>query len=82
MIFGFLIFPGLEELDLVGPWEMVSSWSKYAHGPESCIMVAEKPEPVICAKGMSLNPPFNLCSLPKAGLSPGAGWRRHAQRGR
>jgi len=25
MTFGFLVFPGVEELDLVGPWEMVSA---------------------------------------------------------
>jgi hypothetical protein len=24
MNFGFLLFPDLEELDLVGPWEMVA----------------------------------------------------------
>jgi hypothetical protein len=24
MVFGFLVFPDLEELDLVGPWEMIS----------------------------------------------------------
>ncbi len=56
MNFGFLIFPGLEELDLVGPWEMISMWSRFAQGPENCLMVAETSEPVICAKGMSLNP--------------------------
>lgn len=26
--FGFLLFDGLEELDLVGPWEMISLWGK------------------------------------------------------
>jgi len=56
MIFGFLIFPGLEELDLVGPWEMVSLWSKHLQGPERCLMVAQTLEPVVCAKGMSINP--------------------------
>jgi hypothetical protein len=30
MVFGFLLFPDLEELDLVGPWEMISMWRKYA----------------------------------------------------
>ncbi|MCX6669636.1 MAG: DJ-1/PfpI family protein [Methanothrix sp.] len=65
MIFGFLIFPGLEELDLVGPWEMISFWSKYAHGPENCLMVAQKPEPVICAKGMSLNPHVTFAACPR-----------------
>ncbi len=56
MKFGFLLFPGLEELDLVGPWEMVSLWSKRFDGPETCLMVAQTRHPVICAKGMSLNP--------------------------
>ena len=64
MIFGFLIFPGLEELDLVGPWEMVSLWSKFAQGPEKCLMIAEKSEPVICAKGMSLNPHVTFDDCP------------------
>ena len=27
MNFGFLLFENLEELDLVGPWEMISIWS-------------------------------------------------------
>jgi transcriptional regulator GlxA family with amidase domain len=64
MIFGFLIFHGLEELDLVGPWEMISLWSKFAQGPEKCLMVAEKPEPVICAKSMSLNPHVTFDNCP------------------
>jgi len=64
MNFGFLIFPGLEELDLVGPWEIMSLWSKFAKGPEKCIMVAEKPGPVICSKGMSINPNVAFADCP------------------
>ena len=64
MIFGFLVFPGLEELDLIGPWEMISFWSKFARGPESCLMVSEKPGPVICAKGLSLNPHATFADCP------------------
>ncbi len=56
MNFGFLIFPGLEELDLVGPWEMISLWSRRLDGPETCLLVAQIRAPVVCAKGMSLNP--------------------------
>ena len=56
MNFGFLVFPGLEELDLVGPWEMVSLWSKYLQGSGRCLMVAQTREPVVCSKGMSINP--------------------------
>ncbi len=63
MKFGFLLFPGLEELDLVGPWEMMSVWHKFANGPE-CVMIAENLDPVVCAKGMILTPhtTFNECS--------------------
>lgn len=73
MIFGFLIFPGLEELDLVGPWEMISFWSRYAQGPKRCLMIAENPFPVICAKGMSINPhvTFEACPSLDYLLVPG-----------
>jgi len=65
MIFGFLIFPGLEELDLVGPWEMVSLWSKFLKGPETCLMIAQNGEPVVCAKGMSINPHVSFPECPR-----------------
>ena len=56
MIFGFLLFPDLEELDLVGPWEMVAMWSQYADGPKKCLMIAETKEPVPCSNGMIIQP--------------------------
>lgn len=73
MNFGFLIFPGLEELDLVGPWEMISLWGKSLQGPETRLMVAERREPVTCAKGMSLNPhvAFHECPQLDYLLVPG-----------
>jgi transcriptional regulator GlxA family with amidase domain len=65
MTFGFLLFPGLEELDLVGPWEMVSMWSRHLQGPEKCLMVAQSMDPVICAQGMSLNPHVSFAECPR-----------------
>lgn len=64
MNFGFLIFPNLEELDLVGPWEMIGRWSKDAQGPEHCLMVAEKLGPVIGNNGMSINPQVVFSGCP------------------
>lgn len=55
MNFGFLVFPQVEELDLVGPWEMAAMWKQIADGP-NCIMIAETRQAVTCAKGMSVNP--------------------------
>jgi transcriptional regulator GlxA family with amidase domain len=64
MHFGILIFPQVEELDFVGPWEMITMWRKVAAGPENCLLVAEEPKPVICAKGMSVNPHADFESCP------------------
>ncbi len=64
MNFGFLVFPGLEELDLVGPWEMVSMWSQHLQGPERCLLVAQRLAPVVCAKGLSLNPHVDFAGCP------------------
>ena len=56
MHFGFLIFPNVEELDVIGPWEIIGTWSKFFHGPQRCLVVAESNQPVICANGLSINP--------------------------
>ncbi len=64
MNFGFLIFPELEELDLVGPWEIIRYWGRIAQGPENCFMISEKPGPVICNKGLSINPQIIFSESP------------------
>jgi transcriptional regulator GlxA family with amidase domain len=56
MNFGFLLFNDLEELDLVGPWEIISIWSKHFDGPTNCVMIAEKDDPVKCFNGMMIRP--------------------------
>jgi transcriptional regulator GlxA family with amidase domain len=65
MNFGFLLFHDLEELDLVGPWEMVSMWSKYFDGPEKCLMIAEKNEPIKCFNGMIITPHATFKNAPR-----------------
>ncbi len=64
MNFGVLIFPEAEELDFVGPWEMLTMWSKHAVGPETCLIVAESLDPVVCAKGLSVNPHVSFETCP------------------
>ncbi|MCU0493790.1 MAG: DJ-1/PfpI family protein [Chloroflexaceae bacterium] len=63
MSFGFVIFPQAEELDFVGPWEMTTMWHQVAEGPK-CLLVAETNTPVICAKGMSVNPHYSFVDCP------------------
>ena len=62
--FGVLIFPEAEELDFVGPWEMLTMWSKHADGPANCLLVAQSIEPVRCAKGMSVLPQVSFEACP------------------
>ncbi len=64
MNFGIIVFPDVEELDFVGPWEMLTMWSKLAAGPENCLIVAEKAGPVVCAKGLSVNPHVSFADCP------------------
>lgn len=73
MNFGVLLFPRVEELDFVGPWEMLTMWSRYANGPAHCITVAETSGPIECAKGLSVNPhtTFDECPALDYLLVPG-----------
>jgi transcriptional regulator GlxA family with amidase domain len=64
MNFGVLVFNQVEELDFAGPWEMLTMWSKVANGPERCLVVAQTMEPVVCAKGLSINPHVSFASCP------------------
>jgi transcriptional regulator GlxA family with amidase domain len=54
MNFGFLLFPDAEELDLVGPWEIINVWRKIAGGPEQCLTISETGGEVRFAKGMRI----------------------------
>jgi len=64
MNFGVLIFPRVEELDFAGPWEMLTMWQAHAHGPEKCLIVAQSTAPVVCAKGLSVNPHVSFADCP------------------
>jgi len=63
--FGILVFPGVEELDFVGPWEMVRMWSVLAAGPKNCFLVAQSLDPISCAKGLSVNPSVSVEACPR-----------------
>jgi transcriptional regulator GlxA family with amidase domain len=61
-MFGVLIYPGVEELDFQGPWEMAGMWHKYAGGPAP-VLVAQSGGPIACAHGMRVLPDqtFDTC---------------------
>ena len=65
MSFGFLIFPKVEELDFVGPWEIIGTWSKFYGGPKPCLVVAETNAPIACSNGLSVNPHVTFETCPQ-----------------
>jgi putative intracellular protease/amidase len=48
---GILIFDGAEEMDFVGPWEVMTAAVNGLPG-ERVLTIAEKADPVVCEKGM------------------------------
>lgn len=64
MRFGFLLFNQFEDLDFVGPWEMIALWSKHYGGPEEVFTVSEKDGLVETAKGLLIKPHYNFSNCP------------------
>jgi transcriptional regulator GlxA family with amidase domain len=64
MNFGFLLFPDLEELDLVGPWEIIGVWSKYAGGPEHRLTISQNGGTTVCAKGLRMVADHSFADCP------------------
>ncbi|MDD2926212.1 DJ-1/PfpI family protein [Rhodoferax sp.] len=71
-MFGVLIYPGVEELDFQGPWELVGMWHRYAGGPKP-LLIAQSDAPVTCAHGMRVLPDetFSTCGALSYLLVPG-----------
>ncbi|MEA5442450.1 DJ-1/PfpI family protein [Cyanobium gracile UHCC 0281] len=63
-IFGLLLFPGVEELDAIGPWEMATLWARQSGGPEQCLLIGQSEAPVTCAKGLVLLPQASFATAP------------------
>jgi transcriptional regulator GlxA family with amidase domain len=58
---GVLLFDGAEELDFVGPWEVFTQ----ARMPgDSVVSIAERLDPIQCAKGMRVLPDHTLEDAP------------------
>ena len=62
---GIFIFDDVEELDWVGPWEVLRAW-QLAHPDDGAnvFTVAREPGTVTCAKGMRVLPDHSWASAP------------------
>ncbi|MET4920876.1 DJ-1/PfpI family protein [Streptomyces sp. PSRA5] len=76
--YGLLIFDGAEELDFVGPWEVFTVSSMLRDRTDTAVLVAERPDPVRCNKGMRVLPDRTLGDCPPLDvlLVPGGGGTR------
>jgi transcriptional regulator GlxA family with amidase domain len=62
---GIYLFPDVEELDAVGPWEVLASWMK--HWPDDgweVVTFSRDGHDVSCAKGMTIRPQYSWASVP------------------
>jgi transcriptional regulator GlxA family with amidase domain len=78
MRFGFLLFDGVEELDFVGPWEMVGMWGLHFGGPEQRITLSRGAAPVRCVKGLRVATDHDFDNCPQLDylLVPGGDGRK------
>lgn len=62
--YGLLIFDGAEELDFTGPWEVFTASGMLRGEGDTAVLLAERPGPVRCAKGMRVLPDHTLDNHP------------------
>jgi transcriptional regulator GlxA family with amidase domain len=62
---GILLFDGVEELDAVGPWEVLSWWTRtHPEDDYDVFLMADSLDAVTCAKGMRIVPDVPLHAAP------------------
>ncbi len=62
---GILLFDGMEELDAVGPWEVLASWTqRWPEDGWQVLTFSLSPGEVACAKGMSIRPMQEWLDVP------------------
>lgn len=61
---GILLFPQVEELDFVGPYEVLSYINKIRPGSTEVLLIAETLDPVVAFNGMRIIPDATLADCP------------------
>lgn len=61
---GILLFDDAEELDFVGPWEVLASTTLHLFPDDRVVTIAQESLPIRCAKGLRVLPDFDFASAP------------------
>lgn len=62
--FGFLLFNEFEDMDFVGPWEMIGQWGLNYGGPQEFFTISEKGGVVKSVLGLSILTNFSFDNCP------------------
>lgn len=79
---GIILFPQVEELDFVGPYEVLSFVNKVRPGSTRVLLVAETLDPVSAFNGLRIIPDTTLAACPSLDIlvAPGGQGRRAAMK--
>ena len=62
---GIFLFPGVEELDFVGPWEVLRAWERvWPDDGQHVTLLAREEGPITCAMGMRVIPELTWQTAP------------------
>lgn len=62
---GILLFPDVEELDAIGPWEVLSYWTRnFPDDGWNVFCVSGNGGPVTCSKGLTVQAHHSLADMP------------------
>lgn len=62
---GVVLFPDVEELDAVGPWDVLATWTRqHPDDRWSVTTLSRTGDPVVCAKGLVLTPHHAFADAP------------------
>ena len=62
---GVFVFPGAEELDFVGPWEVLRAWERLRPDDgQHVVMLAREAGTITCAMGMRVTPEHTWATAP------------------
>ena len=61
---GVFLFPGVEELDFAGPWEVLRAWQLAAAGEVDVFTLAAEGGTLECAKGLRVTPQHTWATAP------------------
>jgi transcriptional regulator GlxA family with amidase domain len=62
---GIFVFPGVEELDFVGPWEVLRAWERvWPDDGQHVVLLAREEGTISCAMGMRVVPDLTWATAP------------------